>query len=222
MKMQPDRVTKFSSEKWKSIVLEGAKTFGIDISSQQADMMAVHADELIRWNKKTNLTAITKPVDVAVKHFIDSVVPSLRINRKASLIDIGSGGGFPGIPLKVIMPDLKVTLVDSSLKKVNFLKQVIRLLDMDNIDAVHSRIEGLAEDSFFTGGFDVAISRAFSNLNRFVDLAYPLLKRDGKIIAMKSKNTDTELKSFGNKRKEPVVETYSLPFQDAMRTLIIV
>ena len=212
----------FSSEKWKSIVLEGAKTFGIDISPQQADMMAVHADELIKWNKKTNLTAITKPVDVAVKHFVDSVIPSLRINRKASLIDIGSGGGFPGIPLKVILPELTVTLVDSSRKKVNFLKQVIRLLNMDNIDAVHSRIEELAEDSLFAGAFDVAISRAFSNLNRFVDLSYPLLKKDGKIIAMKSKNTDTELKSFGNKRKAPVVETYSLPFQDAMRTLIIV
>jgi len=185
-------------------------------------MMAIHADELIKWNKKTNLTAITKPVDIAVKHFVDSVIPSLKINRKASLVDIGSGGGFPGIPLKVILPELTVTLVDSSRKKVNFLKQVIRLLEMDNIDAIHYRIEELEGDSFFAGAFDVAISRAFSNLNRFVCLATPLLKKDGKIIAMKSKNTDTELKSFGNKRKEPVVETYSLPFQDAMRTLIIV
>ncbi len=213
---------KFSSEKWKSIVQEGAKTVGIDISPQQAEMMAVHADELIRWNKKTNLTTITTPVDVAVKHFIDSIVPSLRISNKAFLIDIGSGGGFPGIPLKVVLPELTVTLVDSSRKKVNFMKQVIRLLNMDDIDAVHGRIEDLAADSFFEGAFDVAISRAFSDLNRFVDLATPLLKKDGKIIAMKSKNTDTELESFGNRGRKPVVETYSLPFQDAMRTLIIV
>ncbi|MFO7559295.1 MAG: 16S rRNA (guanine(527)-N(7))-methyltransferase RsmG [Desulfobacterales bacterium] len=213
---------KFSSEKWKSIVLEGAKTVGIEISPQQAEMMAVHADELIRWNKKTNLTTITKPVDVAVKHFIDSIVPSLQISRKAFLIDIGSGGGFPGIPLKVILPELTVTLVDSSRKKVNFMKQVIRLLNMDDIDAVHGRIEEIALDSFFTGAFDVAISRAFTDLNRFVDLATPLLRKDGKIIAMKSKNTDTELESFAHRGREPVVEAYSLPFQDAMRTLIIV
>jgi 16S rRNA (guanine527-N7)-methyltransferase len=213
---------KFSSEKWKSIVREGAEFFGIDISPQQADMMAVHAEELIRWNKKINLTTITNPVDVAVKHFVDSIAPSLRIDREASIIDIGSGGGFPGIPLKVIQPGLTVTLVDSSRKKVNFLKQVIRILDMDHINAIHGRIEELAEDSFFQGEFDVAISRAFSNLSRFVNLATPLLKKDGKIIAMKSKNTDTELRSFGNTKKEPVVETYSLPFIDAVRTVIIV
>lgn len=213
---------KFSSEKWKSIVLEGAKTVGIDISPQQAEMMAVHADELIRWNVKTNLTTITEPVDVAIKHFIDSIVPSRQISRKAFLIDIGSGGGFPGIPLKVILPELTVTLVDSSRKKVNFMKQVIRLLNMDDIDAVHGRIEEIAADSFFTGAFDVAISRAFTDLKRFVDLATPLLRKNGKIIAMKSKNTDTELESFGNRGRELLVETYSLPFQDAMRTLIIV
>jgi len=184
--------------------------------------MAIHAEELIRWNNKTKLTAITEPVDVAVKHFVDSIVPSQKIGKEASLIDIGSGGGFPGIPLKVIRPDLAVTLVDSSLKKVNFLKQVIRLLDMDHINAIQGRIEELSGDSFYRGAFDVAISRAFSNLNRFADLAIPLLKKDGKLIAMKSKNTEDELNTFKRREKKPVVENYSLPFQHAMRTLIIV
>ncbi len=210
---------KFNSVEWKSIVQKGSKHLGIDVSNHQLDMMAIHANELIKWNRKKNLTAITKPADVAVKHFIDSVVPCLKIPEQSSIIDVGSGGGFPGIPLKIMLPSTRVTLVDASRKKVNFLKQVIRLLDLKNIDAIHARIEDLADDPRYCGSFDTAISRAFTELDRFIRLATPLLQNAGQIIAMKSKKTDIELKKTKKKLK---IETYSLPLQEAVRTMVII
>ncbi len=214
-------MNQFHSDKWKSTIQEGSAELGIQVTHQQAEMMAVHAEELMRWNQKKNLTSITDPMDIAVKHFIDSLIPVHRIPDNTSLIDIGSGGGFPGIPLKIVRPNLRVTLVDASLKKVNFLKQVIRLLNLENIEAVHARIEDMGKDPRYRESFDTAISRAFTDLERFVGLASPFLKNKGQLIAMKSQKTDDELKSISGFLKQPVVETYTLPFQGAVRSLII-
>jgi 16S rRNA (guanine527-N7)-methyltransferase len=212
---------KFHSNSWKAIIQEGSAKLGIPVTNQQTDMMAAHADELIKWNIKTNLTAITKPTDIAIKHFIDSIVPASKIPVNTSVIDLGSGGGFPGIPLKIMLPSLRVTLVDASRKKVNFLKQVIRLLNLEDIEAVHNRVEDMIEDPLYQGAFDTAISRAFTDLERFARLASPFLKNNGQLIAMKSKKTDEELKSISTDYKQPVIETYTLPFQGAIRSLII-
>jgi len=212
----------FHSDKWKSIIREGSADLGIHVTSQQTEMMAAHAEELMRWNRKTNLTAITDPMDIAVKHYIDSLIPLHKIAENTSLIDIGTGGGFPGIPLKIARPSLCVTLVDASRKKVNFLKQVIRLLNLENIEAVHARIEEMDNDPQYRESFDTAISRAFTDLERFAGLASPFLKKSGQLIAMKSQKTDDELKSISGFPKQPVVETYTLPFQGAVRSLIII
>ena len=114
--------------------------------------MTIHAKELMMWNKKINLTAIKQPLKIAEKHFIDSLAAASFIKNKNSIIDLGSGGGFPGIPLKIMNPLLHVVLVDSSRKKINFLKHVIRLLGLQVIDAIHSRAQDLHDKDLYKIG----------------------------------------------------------------------
>lgn len=211
----------FHSDSWKSLIRTGAMDFGIPVTEQQIDMMAVHARELVQWNRKKNLTAILEPEDIAVKHFIDSIYPATWIPDHAAVIDIGTGGGFPGIPLKIINPSLSLTLVDASLKKVNFIKHVIRTLALENIRAVHARVEDLAGKPDYRHSFDIAISRAFTELKRFVDLAGPLLRSGGKLIAMKSRSVTEELNAVSASHPQVSVQNYVLPFQGADRCLII-
>ena len=118
------------SEKWKNIIKDGAKTMEIHIDQEQVDQCALHAVELMKWNQKTNLTTITDPLEVAVKHFLDSMAPAPLISQSSKMLDIGSGGGFPGIPLKILIPSLSVTLIDASRKKVSFLSYLIRTLKL--------------------------------------------------------------------------------------------
>ena len=184
-------------------------------------MMAVHARELVQWNRKKNLTAILEPDEIAVKHFIDSLYPACWIPDNAAVIDIGTGGGFPGIPLKIVNPSLSLTLVDASRKKINFVKHVIRTLALENIQAIHTRIEDLAEEPDYRHSFDIAISRAFTELKRFCSLASPLLRPNGKLIAMKGRNVQSELDTISASHPQAVVKNYVLPFQEADRCLII-
>jgi 16S rRNA (guanine527-N7)-methyltransferase len=134
---------KIDSEQWRQTVIQGALASGVDVSDDQARIMGRHAVELLQWNRTTNLTAITDPLDVAVKHYVDAVAVAPWIDRGARILDAGSGGGFPGIPLCILRPDLSVTLVDSVRKKVSFLKYAIRMLGLTGIDAVHGRLEDL-------------------------------------------------------------------------------
>ena len=113
---------RIGSPQWAALIVEGAKAFGLALDQKQVSRFAAHASELIKWNKKFNLTTITDPRDMALKHYLDSIAPAKRIPSFSTLLDIGSGGGFPGIPLKIICPNLKLTLIDGSRKKINFLK----------------------------------------------------------------------------------------------------
>jgi 16S rRNA (guanine527-N7)-methyltransferase len=130
---------KIGSDEWSQVIVDGARAFGLDLDSRHTDRFAAHAAELLHWNKTINLTTITDPYEVAVKHFVDSLAPAELISPGANLLDIGSGGGFPGLPLKVVIPSLSITLVDASRKKVNFLKHVIRTLKLKGIEALHIR-----------------------------------------------------------------------------------
>ena len=134
------------SKEWSRLIIEGAGAFGIDLKHHHTDQYAIHARDLVQWTKKINITSITDPFEIAVKHFLDSIAPAPLIPPGAALLDVGSGGGFPGIPLKVLIPSLTVTLVDASRKKVSFLKHVIRTLALDNINAIHYRAEDLAAE----------------------------------------------------------------------------
>jgi 16S rRNA (guanine527-N7)-methyltransferase len=222
------------SKKWQNLIYEGAKNLDIQIDKRKIEKFAIHAVELMKWNQKTNLTAITDPFEVAVKHFLDSIVPVKIIPSNASLLDIGSGGGFPGIPLKISLPSLSVTLIDASRKKVSFLKHIIRILELKNIDALHIRAEEFANKPGIAKTFDVIISRALSSMTSFALTALPFLKKEGVIIAMKGNVSGDDiqlLRSSVNQRHailmgkdteafEISVERYSLPYLNSDRSMV--
>jgi 16S rRNA (guanine527-N7)-methyltransferase len=176
------------SPQWKALVIEGAGGLGLAVTPQQAEAFATHAREMLRWNRVTNLTAITDPRDVAIKHFIDAVAPAGLIPAGARLLDVGSGGGFPGIPLKIVIPSLTVTLIDSSRKKVSFLKHVIRTLRLEKIEALHGRVQELAGRPDMKAAFDVVVSRALTDGGAYVGWVLPLLAPKGFGLALKGRS----------------------------------
>lgn len=204
------------TDEWKEVIRTGAGQLGVALSRSALDQFAVHARELLLWNSKINLTAITEPLDVAVKHYIDAVVPADLIPPKARVLDIGSGGGFPGIPLKIMQPSLSLTIIDAARKKVSFLNHAGRILHLKNYRALHIRIEKMrnAEDirrsrqtvdsakppqsgglpfANDVGTFDVVISRALAALEEYLMLALPFIAGKGLILAMKGRISETEL-----------------------------
>src|SRR4030042_3426638 len=132
---------KIGSDGWKQFLIRGAAERGISIERLQVDQFAVHASELMAWNRKMNLTAITDPVEVAVKHYLDSIAAYRLISESSRILDVGTGGGFPGIPLKILIPELHLTLIDSTLKKIHFLKHIIRTLKLRQTEAIQARVE---------------------------------------------------------------------------------
>lgn len=186
------------SPEWSDLIIEGAAAFDIDLTRHHTRQFAVHAAELVKWNRKINLTAITDPLEIAVKHFLDSLAVARLIKPDATLLDIGSGGGFPGLPLKVLIPSLNVTLIDASRKRVNFLKQAIRILKLDHIEALHVRAEELARTRQHSRRYNVILSRALSSLASFYRLAWPLLADEGVILALRGEVGRDELSGLQN------------------------
>lgn len=224
---------KIGSTDWLDLIVKGAGQFDLQFDQIQLDQFASHANELTHWNRKINLTTITNPFDIAVKHVLDSLAPCGLIPPGAALLDMGSGGGFPGIPLKICMPSLAVTLIDASRKKVNFLKHVIRTLKLEKIEARHIRAEDLARETIQGNAYDVIVSRAFSALSQFVNLATPLLNQSGIMIALKAEIDRSELDDLKcspsgkqvvakikNDRYSLEFKKYVLPFVDANRTIV--
>ncbi len=223
------------SKEWSDLIIEGATAFDIALNHTHTRQFALHASELVQWNQKFNITAITDPLEIAVKHFLDSLAVARRIPSNAKLLDIGSGGGFPGLALKVCLPGLTVTLIDASRKKVNFLKQVIRVLKLDHIEALHIRAEALAQEAGYFQRYDIVISRAVSSLETFCQLAWPLLADNGFMLALKGAIGSDELQRLqaadlagGDKRKsvaQPLAvsaERYRLPILNSRRSVVVI
>ena len=214
------------SREWQSFIIDGARMLGIEIDEGVSAAFSIHACELINWNRKINLTAITNPRDIAIKHFLDSLAPAGFIPDRARLLDIGSGGGFPGIPLKILKPSISVLLIDGVRKKVNFLKHVLRTLSLENIKALQIRAENLLKNPECANSFDVIISRALSDLEPFVKNALPLLAKQGTIIAMKGavaqKELDAVRSNVPGDRYALEVENYKLPLIEAARSIVII
>jgi 16S rRNA (guanine527-N7)-methyltransferase len=173
------------SAAWLALLQQGVRTFGVTLTADELAKFALFAAELKKWNKKINLTAITSDEEIAVKHFIDSLTLVQIVEPAGTLLDIGSGGGFPAIPIKIIAPELTVISVDAVLKKINFQRQVMRLLTLDGFSALHVRAEDLVPQ--YAGHFDWIVSRAFADLSIFAGIATPLLKSQGRIVAMKGR-----------------------------------
>lgn len=153
---------------------------------------------IIEWNKKINLTAITEPKEFIVKHFVDSLTITKYVSTKSKVIDVGTGAGFPGIPLKLYYNDIDLTLIDSVNKKINVLNDVIQKLELENVKAIHTRAEDFANDIKNRETFDYAVSRAVSNMSTLVEYLLPFVKIGGKVICMKGPNFNDELQESLN------------------------
>jgi 16S rRNA (guanine527-N7)-methyltransferase len=203
------------TQEWKEVIRSGAGQLGVTLTPTAVDQFAVHAREMLLWNRKINLTAITEPLAVAVKHYIDAVAPADLIAPQARLLDIGSGGGFPGIPLKIMKPSVSLTIIDAARKKVSFLNQAGRILHLKNYRVLHTRIERLRSTQDIrrsrrtiepakpprsglsgvddVGEFDVVISRALAPLDEYLTLALPFISEKGLILALKGRISESEL-----------------------------
>jgi 16S rRNA (guanine527-N7)-methyltransferase len=203
------------SSEWQGFIIDSARELGIQIDEAVTAQFSDYACELLTWNRKINLTAITNPRDIAIKHFVDSLAPAGCIPDGARLLDIGSGAGFPGIPLKMLKPSITI----------NFLKHVLRILGLENIEARQIRTENLLKGTGQATSFDVIISRALSDLPPFVKSALPLLAKQGTIIAMKGKVDQKELDAVRADAPEDQysleVERYKLPSIRAPRSIVI-
>jgi 16S rRNA (guanine527-N7)-methyltransferase len=225
------QVEKIDFLSWKKLIKGGAQLLGIDVTDEQAELFATHASELLIWNRKVNLTAITDPLEIAVKHFLDSIAAVPLIEPDKSILDIGSGGGFPGIPLKIMLPSNLVFLIDASRKKTAFLNHLIRLIKLQNISARHVRAENLSQDPEFKNHFDVIICRALTDLKTFVEMASPLLSDKGFLLAYKGNLSELEIeetikvnkyRGISNANWAVSTRNYHLPFLNQFRTLVVI
>lgn len=203
------------SEKWLNVLKQRSAAFDVDLRPEALAAFTDYAQELLSWSRKVNLTAIKDPYEIAVKHFIDSLAPVPLIRADACMLDIGAGTGFPGLPIKILRPDLQVDLIDASRKKVSFMQHVIRLLALEKVAAHQIRAEERGIQSTFKRDvradrigrqhppgrtdlrlpdrYDVVIARALSSLKEFVRLAMPVVAENGSILAMKGCLEDVEV-----------------------------
>ena len=163
-------------------------SIGIELTDSQLNAFETYYDMLIDRNKVMNLTAITEFDEVMDKHFLDSVYlfRSIKLEANYKLIDIGTGAGFPGIPLKIVFPELKITLLDSLNKRVGFLNDLIEELNLNDIEAIHGRAEDIARNKAYRASYDIAVSRAVANLSTLSEYCLPFVKIGGKFVSYKS------------------------------------
>jgi len=213
------------NERAKGLLVTGAGDLGVKLTPAELGKLFAFATELKKWSKKINLTAIRGDEDIVVKHFLDSLVLLRVVGVKGDLIDIGSGGGFPAIPLKIVRRELQVVSVDAVEKKIIFQRHAARLLGLHGFEALHARAEELAVQR--GGCFDWVVSRAFADIPTFVRITLPLINEQGKIIAMKGRVGREEadaagpaLRGMGAEVRE-IIELH-LPVSGDARSLIII
>lgn len=178
----------------KEILKNAASEIGINLNDNQLDKFQKYYEILIEKNKVMNLTAITEVNDVVTKHFVDSIslINYFDLDNK-KIIDVGTGAGFPGIPLAIILENTEFTLMDSLNKRINFLNEVIKLCDLNNVATIHSRAEDLGRNIEYREKFDICVSRAVANLSTLLEYCIPFVKVGGSFISYKSGNVDEEL-----------------------------
>lgn len=208
-------------------ILEKATYLDIAIESEKVKLLYQYMMSLIEWNEKINLTAITEPKEIILKHYIDSFTINQYIGNDKKVMDLGTGAGFPGIPLKVINDSNKITLVDSLNKRIIFLKEIIDKLDLKNIEAIHGRAEELGRDEKYREQYDVVVSRAVAPMNILLEYMIPMLKVNGICICMKGNNATEEIEKAENALKQLdgeiiKIDEFYLPQSDIKRSIIIV
>lgn len=206
---------------------EKSKDLGVRFFVEQLEQFFEYMELLINWNGKMNLTAITDPDEIILKHFIDSITILKEIEDDSKLVDVGTGAGFPGIPLSIMNPTLKITLVDSLNKRLIFLQEVVKKLKLDNIKIIHARAEELGQNKEYREMFDVATSRAVANLSTLSEYLIPLVKINGKVISMKAGEAQKEInearkaiKVLGGTIEK--IDEFNLPQTDIERTIVVI
>ena len=173
--------------------------YNLNLTEEKLNKLNIFYSELIFYNNSFNLTAITEENEVFIKHFLDSIFPQFLIEKNSSVIDIGAGAGFPSLPLKIYRPDLSVTMIDSLNKRVNFLNDVIKKLELENISAFHARAEDFAKTN--RESFCYAVVRAVAKIPTLIEYAFPLLKVGGRLLCYKGGDVEEELKQSENALK---------------------
>lgn len=214
-------------EDFAKTMQEYAKEIKIVLHEKQINQLYTYMELLLEWNQKVNLTAITEPKEIILKHFIDSMTITKYIERNTKLIDIGTGAGFPGIPIKILREDIEVTLLDSLNKRIHFLKEVIEQLKLKKIEAIHSRAEDFGKNKKYRETFDYATSRAVANLSTLAEYLLPLVTLDGYCISMKGPNIEEEIQKSKNAitilgGKIEKIEKFQLPKSKIDRNIIMI
>jgi len=184
---------------------------------------------LLEWNEKMNLTAITDPEEIVIQHFMDSISPLklglIKGNQK--IIDVGTGAGFPGLPLKIMMPEIKLVLLDSLKKRTEFLKKVVEVLQLEQVEIIHGRAEEFGRKAEYREQFDIVVSRAVAPLRILIEYCIPFVKKDSYFISYKGPGADNEIKEAQNALKElraekVRIEKIEVPYSERQHKLIII
>lgn len=206
----------------KEQFIAALKELNITLSPEQQQKLDQFYHLLVEWNKKINLTRITSEEDVYLKHFYDSltIVKVVDLNKVHTLCDVGTGAGFPGIVLKIVFPHLKITLIDSLQKRVNYLNSIIKDLSLNEIEAIHSRGEDYHEK------FDVVTARAVANIEKLLTYTMHIVNNQGVLVAMKANiteelNPDVQQK-INRKYTIKKIEQFSLPYENSIRSLVVI
>lgn len=198
------------------------RELGIELTEEQLNKLDSFYHKLIEWNERINLTRITEEQDVYLKHFYDSltIAKVVDLSTKDTLCDVGTGAGFPGIVLKIVYPNLKITLVDSLLKRVNYLNTIITELNLDNIKAIHSRGEDYKEK------FDVVTARAVANIEKLLNFTMHLVNKNGIFVAMKGnveeEMTEQVVSKINKKYNLVTINKFLLPIENSNRSLVVI
>jgi len=213
----------------KRILIDGLKELGIDITEEKLKKLLIFKEIMLEWNEKVNLTAITEEKEVYIKHFLDSAtcLSAGYLKEGMNVIDVGTGAGFPGIPLKILKDGLKITLLDSLKKRISYLNEAVMKLDLKDINTVHERAEEAGSSKTHRESYDVVLSRAVASMNVLCEYCLPFAKVGGYFLCQKGpdikfemEEAKTAIKILGGKIKE--VKEYQLPFSDIKHNIIIV
>lgn len=213
----------------RDILASGASDFGISLDEAQLDAFDTFTALLLEWNARFNLTRITDPCEIAVKHYLDSLslLAVVDLPSGSNLIDVGTGAGFPSIPLKLVLPDLKITMLDSVRKRLTFLEAVVEKLNLRDMETLHARAEDAGQDPRYRGKYDLAVSRAVAKLNVLAELCLPFCQVGGRFAAYKSADVNEEvqhaepaIKNLGGEIEG--IHQLTLPNSNITRALVIV
>jgi 16S rRNA (guanine527-N7)-methyltransferase len=211
--------------KEEEILIKGAEELGVRLTSKQMSLFIEYLERIKFWNERINITGTGDEAQIVVAHFLDSTTVVPFVSENSRLLDIGSGAGFPGIPLKIVRPSLEVTLLDSVKKKVFFMRDVIRSLGLKDIKAVYGRAEDII-DEVPRGYFDSVVSRAVGKIENLIELGIPYLRESGKVILMRGKKGLEEWNEMKDRtdRNVKLLESkkLSLPFSGHQRVILVI